>query len=191
MYSALKHAGRPLYELARQGKTVARAPRDIVIHAFERIGGQLETPRFLVRCSKGTYIRTLIEDLGNRLGCGAHVTELRRIGMRPFGRPVLIDLEQLTAAEDRAQLDDFLLPMDRAVEHLPSVVIDAAGCVELGHGRCPVAEMVCCQSVAEKHGDKPRLVRLYGPQQEFLGIGRYRDDGRIQAERLLREVSIQ
>jgi len=191
MYSALKHQGRPLYELARQGKTVARKPRQITIHEFVLLGGDAATPRFRVRCSKGTYIRTLIEDLGNTLGCGAHVTALRRIGMTPFGRPEMVTLDALQDCPDSRAMDACLLPMDRAVTHLPALYVDADGLVELGYGRRAAAERI---RRAETGGDplgEGCLVRLYGADRRFLGMGRMLDNGGVKPERLLREVSIQ
>jgi tRNA pseudouridine55 synthase len=107
MFSALKHNGQPLYKLARQGITVERPPRDIFIYQFDLIEQGEDTLRFIIKCSKGTYIRNLIEDLGEKLGCGAHVSQLERTQAGKFNLENCYTLEQLQACLD---LDAWLLP---------------------------------------------------------------------------------
>ncbi len=144
MFSALKHQGKPLYEYARQGIEVAREARkinvyEITLHRFE--GDEVEME---VHCSKGTYIRTIVDDLGERLGCGAHVTMLRRIGVANYPYQSMVTLEQLNALVEQAQgeesekyqrLDELLLPMDTAVQDLPEVNLIAELAHMVQHGQ--------------------------------------------------------
>ncbi|SHF31053.1 tRNA pseudouridine55 synthase [Modicisalibacter ilicicola DSM 19980] len=124
MYSALKHQGRPLYELARQGKTIERAARRVTVYDMRLLGRDAAGFDLDVACSKGTYIRTLAEDIGRRLGCGAHITALRRLGTGPFGADGLISVEALESMPDQAALESRLLPMDALVAHLPALRVD-------------------------------------------------------------------
>ncbi len=178
MYSAVKQQGKRLYELARQGIDVDREPREIVIHRLEALrlaGADLELD---IHCSKGTYIRTLIEDIGEALGCGAHVTALRRYGVGPYreGDMVSVDhLRELVAGDDAAGLADRLLPMDSALAHWPQVVLDADSVFYLREG----------QAIQVGGAPTEGMVRIYGPQDRFLGVGEILDDGRVGPRRLL------
>ncbi len=137
MVSAIKIDGQRLYKLAREGKQVDRPARAVVIHELEILAFTGTTARLAVRSSKGTYIRSLVTDIGEAIGCGAHVTELRRTFVSPFDTSfpmVSIDaLEQIVAAADgdseaaEAQLDSLLLPLDAGLAHLPAVIIDETG----------------------------------------------------------------
>jgi tRNA pseudouridine55 synthase len=129
MYSALKHQGQPLYKLARQGKEIERAPRQLVIHRLELRAVEPPYLELDVECSKGTYIRSLVEDIGRGLGCGAHVVALRRLASMPFaGLPMhsLPDLEDMAVTGGQMALDRLLLPADSALPHWPEVVLDPA-----------------------------------------------------------------
>jgi tRNA pseudouridine55 synthase len=114
MYSAVKHQGRRLYELARQGKQVERTPRDITIYSLENRGIDGNYLTLEVHCSKGTYVRTLAEDIGMRLGCGAHVKELRRTQVGPLHDRDCVTLDCLreAAGESLASIDEFILPVE-------------------------------------------------------------------------------
>ncbi|WP_374701341.1 tRNA pseudouridine(55) synthase TruB [Chitinimonas sp. BJB300] len=133
MYSALKHEGRPLYEYARAGITIPRAARRITIYAIDVLGFDGENLVLDVRCSKGTYIRTLSEDIGERLGCGAHLTGLRRTATAGFRLEDALSLPDFEAME-LAQRDARLLPTDSLVADLPAVTLDAMETDKLTHG---------------------------------------------------------
>ncbi|EKO3876141.1 tRNA pseudouridine(55) synthase TruB [Vibrio metschnikovii] len=185
MFSALKHQGKPLYEYARQGIEVAREARkinvyEITLHRFE--GDEVEME---VHCSKGTYIRTIVDDLGEMLGCGAHVTMLRRIGVANYPYQSMVTLEQLNALVEEVQgeesekyqrLDELLLPMDTAVQDLPEVNLIA----ELAH-------MVQHGQAVQVFGAPPEgLVRMTeGEQRRFLGVGQIDQDGKVAPKRLV------
>ncbi|MCC5809374.1 MAG: tRNA pseudouridine(55) synthase TruB [Ectothiorhodospiraceae bacterium] len=173
MYSALKHQGRRLYALAREGKEVERPPRPVTIHLLELLEQAEEELELLVHCSKGTYVRSLVEDLGANLGCGAHVTMLRRIGLDPFDHPEMVALEGL---EERSQeeLDALLLPVEAGLAEWPEVRLDADAAHYLLQG----------QAVWVPGAPEPGLVRLHGPDV-FLGMGEVRDDGKVAPKRLM------
>lgn len=185
MFSALKHQGKPLYEYARQGIEVAREARkinvyEITLHRFE--GDEVEME---VHCSKGTYIRTIVDDLGERLGCGAHVTMLRRIGVANYPYQSMVTLEQLNALVEEVQgeesekyqrLDELLLPMDTAVQDLPEVNLIAELAHMVQHG----------QAVQVFGAPTEGLVRMTeGEQRRFLGVGQIDQDGKVAPKRLV------
>ena len=135
MYSALKHAGRPLYAYARKGQTIERQPRRVTVHALELLG--FEPParaRLLVRCSKGTYIRQLAADLGQVLGVGAHLVELRRTASGPFAIEQSITLDAVAARIGRGEQVPLMSPL-AALAHLPRVIVDEPEARVLGHGQ--------------------------------------------------------
>jgi tRNA pseudouridine55 synthase len=137
MVSALKVGGRRLHALARRGVEVERAPRPVTVHAWEWLAIDLPEARFRIRCSGGTYVRTLAHDLGRALGTGAALAALRRTRSEPFGlerSATADDLARLTADQVIAQAG---IPLDRALEVLPAVPIDAASAVVLGSGGRP------------------------------------------------------
>lgn len=168
MYSALKHQGERLYALARRGVEVERPERPVAIHALRLVGlgeGSLE---FEVHCGKGTYVRTLGEDLARALGTVGHLAALRRTRLGPFdGRPLvsITDLEAVADGGDSA-LDALLLPLDAALGGYPPVSVDAAGALHIRHGQAVPA--------AAPAG---RRVRIYGPEGVLLGIGEASADG--------------
>ena len=120
MYSALKRDGRPLYEYARQGITIERAARAVTIHALEVTAFEGTTLEIVVRCSKGTYIRTLAEDIGNRLGCGGHLTALRRLTVGALTLDAALPLEALERLDPDAR-DAHVLPIDTLIAGLPRI----------------------------------------------------------------------
>ncbi len=178
MYSAIKRQGQPLYRLALQGLQVERAPREVDILSL--VLRHVATPliELDVHCSKGTYIRTLAEDIGAMLGCGAHVKTLRRLKVGPFAEAGLITLQELMdlGAEGGADaLDSRLLPMETAVNHWPDVRLpdDVAFILKRG------------QPVLVPHAPTQGWVRLFGLNSDFLGVGHILDDGRVAPKRLV------
>lgn len=177
MYSALKHEGKALYEYARDGVEIAREPRPVTIHAItlERFDGrQFE---MVVACSKGTYIRTLAEDIGKLLGCGAHLGGLRRLTTAHFDLQDAVTIEQLEQMS-LEQRDETLLGADAAIEDLPEVIIDADSTFYLLRG----------QEVWKSGLSIEGLFRMYSEQGAFLGIGEQTSRGSIAPRRLLRQT---
>ena len=178
MYSALKHKGKRLYELAREGVEVEREPRKVMIHGL--VLGDLDLPEFelTVHCSKGTYVRTLAEDIGEALGCGAHVTALRRTGVGPYTGHPMYTMDQLQAAADEGQaaLDGLLLPIDTALSDWPEVRVNADTAFYLKQG----------QAVLVPKAPTEGGVRIY-QGDEFIAVGQVQDDGRIAPKRLMTE----
>ncbi|MEO0421003.1 MAG: tRNA pseudouridine(55) synthase TruB [Pseudomonadota bacterium] len=178
MYSAVKHEGRRLYELARQGVEVERKPRDIHLHELTLLALADETIELEVHCSKGTYVRTLVEDVAAALGTCAHVIALRRLQVGPYlGDGPLLTLEALEGlmAEGGLEaLDEQLLPVDSAISHWPSVRLAADSAFYLRNG----------QAVQVPRAPTRGLVRLYGEDARFLGMGRITEDGRVAPKRL-------
>lgn len=185
MFSALKYQGKPLYEYARKGIEVPRESRkitvyEIVLHRFE--GDEVEME---VHCSKGTYIRTIVDDLGEMLGCGAHVTMLRRTGVAKYPYEKMVTLEQLNELLEKAHrdevapkelLDPLLLPMDTAVEDLPEVNLNAELTNLVQHGM-PV------QVFGAPEGTPIRMTS--GEDKLFIGVAEVNDDGKVAPKRLV------
>ncbi len=140
MVSALKQGGERLYAIARRGGTVDRAPRPVRIEAWEWLAWSAGEARFRVRCSGGTYVRTLVHDLGEALGCGAALAHLRRTASAPFAVEGACGWDDLEPARGAATLERVGVPLDRALEVLPSATLDEAAADAVGHGRAvPVA----------------------------------------------------
>ncbi len=164
MFSALKHKGKPLYEYARQGITVEREARPITIFELKFIEYNAPYLTLEVHCSKGTYIRTLVDDLGEVLGCGAHVTMLRRIAVSdyPFESMMTWDnLQKLAEQQDLAELDQHLLPIDTAVSKLPALYLNAQQSRGIGFG-----QRVKFDNERQLTGQ----VRLFSDENLFLGV---------------------
>lgn len=173
MYSALKHAGKPLYEYARAGETVARAPRQITIHDIRLMDVAGDQVRIRVSCSKGTYIRVLAEDIGLALGCGATLAALRRSGVGRFGADQAITLEKLEATPV-AQRTQYLMPVDCLVSALPALELPAEAITRIVQGQV-------VPSAAAGVGS----VRLYDHNGRFLGLGELQPGGQLAPKRLL------
>lgn len=182
MHSALKHKGRPLYEYARKGEVIDRPARTVTIFALELIdvamgGGPLScsTITLRVHCSKGTYIRSLVDDIGEALRCGAHVTTLRRTIVEPFDVYPMMTFEALEASADR---DHYLLPMDAALAAWPRQTLSD----EVGRQLLRGALITLPGSVA--------LVPtcFYSEAGQFLGVGSIDLDGRVVNKRLVSTV---
>lgn len=173
MYSALKHQGRRLYDLARQGIEVERKPRSVEIYALDLLGFDADSMTLDVHCSKGTYIRSLAFDIGEALGCGAHVETLQRTQVGDFSVDDAYTFEQLEAMPDEARIDA-LLPVNRIIEKLPSLALskDLAFYLLLG------------QAVFLPNAPTEGLVGLYDELGNYLGIGEVMDDGKIAPRRL-------
>ena len=175
MYSAVKLGGRPLYELARAGIEVERAPRRVVIHEIVLHGFEGDRVDVEIACSKGTYVRTLAHDFGERLGCGAHVLELRRLAVGGLSVERAVSLERLEALPDAAARRALLVPADVVVEAIPSVRLTPLAAHYLLRG----------QAVTAAHRHAPGWVRLYDERNRFLGMGQVLDDGRVAPRRLM------
>jgi tRNA pseudouridine55 synthase len=172
MYSALRQDGRRLYELARQGETVDREPRKICVSSIELLEVAGQRLVFRVRCSKGTYIRTLVEDIAASAGTVAHTRRLHRESVAGF-RPG--DMLSLRAVEEKARRRDaaLLLPVDAALGHLPRVDVTQAEAERFASG----------QQVAGE-GPAGERVRVYGPQDRFLGVGETVNNGLVAPKRV-------
>ncbi|HKZ74378.1 MAG TPA: tRNA pseudouridine(55) synthase TruB [Steroidobacteraceae bacterium] len=174
MYSALKRDGQPLYRLARAGVEVERAPRAIRV---DRLELRSLAPGLLdleMLCSKGTYVRTMAEDIASALGTCGHVASLRRLYVEPFAAASMVSLDAVAGAAPDALPE--LLPADSALAHLPSTVFTAEGTARLRHG----------QSAAPLESGKPGRCRLYDDGGQFFGIGEITIDGDVQPRRLFR-----
>jgi tRNA pseudouridine55 synthase len=176
MYSALKRDGKPLYEYARAGIELERAARRASIHRLDLLdASDLAGGRFVVEvlCSKGTYVRTLAADIGEFLGCGAHLAGLRRTGIGPLDVAAAHSLAQLEALAAEAR-DALLLPPDSLVANLAEARLDAADAVRLRHG----------QSVRWS-GEAGARLRAYDHEDRFIGVCRQTVDGWLQPQRLV------
>ncbi|MFC7368310.1 MULTISPECIES: tRNA pseudouridine(55) synthase TruB [Vreelandella] len=181
MYSALKHQGKKLYELAREGKHVERAARRVSVYdarllAFEGTAFELE-----VSCSKGTYIRTLAEDIGQALGCGAHISQLRRLKTGPFSGDSMWTLEGLEALASQANREAELMPADVLVDHLPALTVDETAYGRLAHGQ---SASLTIGALAPD-----TLARLYYAET-FIGLGVVKSAQEVAPKRLLSTVAI-
>jgi tRNA pseudouridine55 synthase len=178
MYSALKRNGIRLYELARQGVEVAREPRTVHIHALALLAHDAQTLTLDIRCSKGTYIRTLVEDIGEVLGCGAHVCALRRTGVGPYTEADIIAMEELEARAQQgfAELDALLRPIDSALSLWPALKLNRDMAYYARSG----------QAILVPGAPPTGWVRIYDERDAFLGVGRILDDGRMAPKRLMK-----
>lgn len=181
IYSALKQDGEPLYAKARRGEAVAVEAREVEVHSIELLALQADRARLRVVCGAGTYIRSLVRDLGAALGCGAHVAELRRLWAEPFGGTPMYTPAQLEAlaAAGEAQLHACLLPIDAGLAHLPRVDLDADQAFRLGQG-----QRLPWSSSAGEAGDWA----AFGPDGRALGLVYLQPDGLLKPERLFRHV---
>lgn len=176
MYSALKHEGKALYEYARAGIEIAREARQVTIHQIEVNHFEENVAVITVSCRKGTYIRTLAEDIGKRLGCGAHLIGLRRTATAGYDIAQAITLQQFEQMTETERLAA-LAPPDSAVHYLPAVTLDSDAAHYLLQGQ-PIW----------KHGKIPAgLLRLYDAESRFLGLGELQPDGKIAPKRLMQQ----
>lgn len=173
MYSAIKVGGKKLYELARQGKTVERKSREILLKELELLEGTGSEYLFRVLCSKGTYVRTLCHDLGQALGCGGCMSSLRRTKAGCYGIEQAVTMEQLLQAEDPAS---YLLPVDSLFAHLPALTVEPKHLKPIYNGNsfpyaCPDG-----------------LYRVYAPDGSFLMVGRS-EQAQMKTEKSFFEVN--
>lgn len=179
MYSAIKHQGQPLYKLARQGIEVERKARCVTIHRIEVLAIDGAELSFEVSCSKGTYVRSLVEDLGARLGCGGHVTALRRLTAGPYPAERMLTLDQLGAMKESGgfpAIDEQLLPLSTAVADWPAA--------ELGDN----AAFYLLQGQAVMANSRPQagwVTLIQASSGRFLGVGEILEDGRVAPRRLV------
>jgi tRNA pseudouridine55 synthase len=183
MYSAIKHQGQPLYKLARQGIEIERKPRAVMIHALTLLEQTEKTLTLTVHCSKGTYIRNLVEDLGEQLGCGAHVAELRRLAVDPYLESQMINFAELaTLLENKGpeSIMALLHPINTLVQDYPKISLAEASAFYLNQG----------QAVMVPNAPTSGLVSLYvktahNQSEQFLGIGEVTEEGKITPRRLI------
>lgn len=185
MYSALKHEGKPLYWYARQGIFIDRPARPINVFELKLLSYENDEVNLEIHVSKGTYIRTIVDDLGEMLGCGAHVTMLRRIGVSNYPAEQMVTFEELEAIFEQAQrdeiqpkevLDPLLLPLDSAVSHLPEANIADEHAVFVMQG----------QAILVPNMPSEGLVRMtIGAEREFVGVGQIDKDGKVAPKRLV------
>ncbi|HAU1250486.1 TPA: tRNA pseudouridine(55) synthase TruB [Legionella pneumophila] len=175
MFSALKHKGTPLYRLAREGIEIERKARDIVISQLklEQFDGECFT--LTVSCSKGTYIRNLVEDIGDTLKAGAHMTKLHRLYTAGFENNRMYTLDELQDMPLSQRLA-CLIPIDQAVQHLTPVILSDSEVIAIRQGK-----LISNKTSAVEGED----LRLYGEQSQFIGIGQALIHGDIKAKRLV------
>jgi len=177
MHSALKRDGVPLYKLAHQGIEIEREPREVTIHSIDLVNFEKDRLEFRVHCSKGTYVRTLVDDIGESLGCGAHITALRRLQVNPFGETRLWTLEQLNILQEQGvtELDKALLPIVAGLADWQSVSLTEETEYFLRRG----------QSVSMPKRHSQGLVRLDSHSGTLFGIGFIDEEGRLLPKRLM------
>jgi tRNA pseudouridine55 synthase len=173
MYSALKHKGQPLYKLAREGKEVKREPRTVTIHELELMSWDAPDLSFRVRCSKGTYVRTLAEDLASELGSCAHLRALRRTTSGVFDGG-MVSLEELEARVGGGNPETLLLPPDAGLSDWPVITLDETAATRFSHGN-PV----------ETESTENGLARVYGPFGNLLGLGEVEHCNRLKPMRIM------
>ncbi len=174
MHSAVKYQGQPLYKRARRGEVIERAPRTITIHSLKVRSFVENRLTIEVHCTKGTYIRTLAEDIGKALGCGGHISALHRVGVGPYSDMIDLTILEEEAKQGLEALDKFLVPMDTMLTGWPEVKLsqDTAHYVCQGH------------AVQIAHAPAKGWVKLFA-QDQFLGIGEILEDGRVAPKRLV------
>lgn len=188
MFSALKHQGQPLYKLARQGIEIERAARPLSIQSLKLLDFQsnfttnIHTISLEIHASKGTYVRTLVDDLGEALGCGAHVIELRRLGVGPYKACQMITFSRMEAMVAEygevlaaEKLRAFLLPLEDSVIGMPELILSDAASYYLRQG----------QPVIVPYSPTDGWVKLMIRDKGFLGVGEILEDGRVAPRRLV------
>lgn len=178
MFSAIKHQGKPLYELARKGIEIERKSREINIFALRQEALEGNELTLYVHCSKGTYVRTLVEDIGAVLGCGAHVIALRRLSVSPYSHSAMYTMDMLHEILQNsgpAGLLDCLLPVETSVQVFPAVKLSTAAAFYIRMG----------QAVRTNLPTGATLVRLLAEDDRFLGMGETLEDGRVKPHRMI------
>ncbi len=178
MYSAIKYRGKPLYKYARQGVEIERESRRINVYSIELSTFDGSEITLCVHCSKGTYVRTIVDDLGEQLGCGAHVVELRRLMAGPFKESDMVTFEEIETARADGRLDELLAPISSAVSQWPAVRLSATSAYYIRQG----------QPVLVPHAPSEGWVQLRescSNDEWFLGMGEIMEDGRVAPRRLI------
>lgn len=178
MYSAIKYQGKPLYKYARKGIAVKRKIRKVIIHDLQLLSFSGPIVSLSVTCSKGTYIRTLVEDIGEKLGCGAHVISLRRLVSGSFEASQMINydkIQQLAEQKNQASLQKMLLPISSMVTHLPSIKLDS-----------PHSTLICDGNKVELADNLPcGWTSIFSSDNHFLGVGQILEGGKLAPTRML------
>lgn len=176
MFSALKHQGQPLYKLARQGIEVERKPRRITIYNIQLLAITADSFTLDVQCSKGTYIRTLVEDISHTLGSGGHVSMLRRIEVAGYHLEQAVTIEQLenSAEQSLSALDGALLPTEDALPDWPSIMATDEMVDALRHG----------QTIKVSQAFEGEKVRLFDSSNQFIGLGEMTEQGIVSPKRV-------
>jgi tRNA pseudouridine55 synthase len=173
MYSALKHRGQPLYKLARAGKEVPREPRKVTIHSLRLVRWRSPVLEFRVHCSKGTYVRTLAEDVARELGSCAHLSALRRLRVEPFREQDMVSLDDLRSRAGQGNAGECLLPADAGLTAWPVTELDDGQAERFRHGNA-------VGPVADERGP----VRVYDTRGCLLGLGKISENGRLEPKRV-------
>jgi tRNA pseudouridine55 synthase len=173
MYSALKYQGQPLYKLAREGREVERKPRKVTIHELALESWDAPVLTFRVNCSKGTYVRTLAEDIARSLGSCAHLESLRRLSVTPFLEADMVTMDDLTSAQETGTMADLLLPIDAGLLHWPGIEITEGQSARFRNGNPVIVD-----------GLESGMVRVYSQEGGILGIGEAMTDGQVHPKRV-------
>lgn len=190
MYSALKYQGKPLYKYAREGIDVPREARDITVFSLELLRFEHDEVELTIHVSKGTYIRTIVDDLGELLGCGAHVADLRRLAVGSYPIEKMVTLAELEALLEQAKADDItpsevldplLLPMESAVKGMPAVYIDDMSASFLRHGNPVQAYQAPAEGSVQVYIGEDEQ----DENAEFIGVGIINDDGQVAPKRIV------
>ncbi len=190
MYSALKYQGKPLYKYAREGIDVPREARDITVFSLELLRFEHDEVELTIHVSKGTYIRTIVDDLGELLGCGAHVADLRRLAVGSYPIEKMVTLAELEALLEQAKADDItpsevldplLLPMESAVKGMPAVYIDDMSASFLRHGNPVQAYQAPAEGSVQVYIGEDKQ----DENAEFIGVGIINDDGQVAPKRIV------
>jgi tRNA pseudouridine55 synthase len=178
MYSAIKYKGKPLYALARQGLTVERQARSVMIYDLELLDKQMDRFSFSVHCSKGTYVRTLVEDIGEALGCGAYVLSLRRTRVGSYHEAQMISLADIEARVEVggcAAVDNNLLSVASMMQKWPELILPDASVFYMRRGQAVMVSSLPAEG----------WVRLYSKNGDFLGMGEALAEGKVAPRKLV------
>ena len=173
MFSALKHKGKPLYLYAREGINIPRPKRKIVIHEIELLDYQGDELRLKIKCSKGTYIRTLAEDIGDKLNVGAYLLELNRSGIGSLSIDSAVKIEQIEEIKEQERVK-LLLPVDELLSSFQKLILNCNDTTAIKDGK-----------IIDQSGKTPGFYRLYEVKDEFIGLGEIDKIGKLKAKRLI------
>ncbi len=180
MVSALKVNGQRLYKLAREGITIERKPRSITISKLKVLSYNAHQARLEVHCSKGTYIRSLVTDVGEAMGCGAHITALHRTFVSPFEANSMVTVDELEAMQSLVERDQLLLPIDAGLKHLSAVTLSDSNVTAFQQGQAIHDVPV---ETSARLIDSP--CRVYSQSGRLLGLAKYELDGKLEPRRVI------